>query len=273
MRHGDHRIPVSGGDVGNSLVQWSLEPGVPPARPIEKHRPDGWRCSSGVGLCARRGMEVRVMRRIQRLAAIRRAALAAMAAGAVMALAACGSQLAGRDSASGSQPRSGSQSPSAAGSASTGSSSSAAGKGAPAVGFGASAPAALCSAVPHLTSVVVSRTSGFRDFQQGPALARGIVIVEVGRVRGLAAALCGLPVMPGIAMTCPAQFGVGSLRFAFAAGASPFPPAVVQMSGCRLVTGLGPTRRASSPAFWRTIDHYLGGLASPSPGTSGGIMP
>jgi hypothetical protein len=120
---------------------------------------------------------------------------------------------------------------------------------------------------------VVSRTSGFRDFQQGPIMPRGITIMEPGLVRGLAAALCGLPAMPGIAMTCPAHFGVGSLRFTFAAGAMPFPAVAVQVSGCRVVTGLGPPRRATSAAFWRTIDQDLGGLASPSPGASGGIMP
>jgi hypothetical protein len=80
--------------------------------------------------------------------------------------------------------------------------------------------------------------------------------------------------MPRTALMCPLQFGAGSLRLAFAAGGRPFSPVVVQVSGCRVVTGLGPVRRASSAAFWRTIDEDLGGLASSaSPNTSGGIRP
>lgn len=208
------------------------------------------------------------MPRIRRLGVFGRAALAIASACGIIALAACGSHVAAGQSSSGGQP------PSADGSSASraASADSQAEPGGP-IGS-TSARAALCADIPHLTSVTVSLTSGFRDSQLGSVLPRGITIVEPALVRGLAAALCGLPEIPRIALTCPAQFGTGSLRFGFAAGARAFPPVVVQVSGCRVVTGLGPVRRASSAAFWRTVDEDLGGLASqPSPNASGGVMP
>lgn len=211
------------------------------------------------------------MRRIEWLGVASRAALATVAVGATIMLAACGNQVAGGQSAPSGQSPSGVQSTAADQSASAGKSASADGKAAPIVGSGS---ADLCTDIPHLTSVVVSRTSGFRDSRMGSIQPRGITIVEPALVRGLAAALCGLPEMPRIALTCPAEFGVGSLRFAFAAGGRPYAPVVVQLSGCRVVTGLGAARRASSAAFWQTVDQDLGGLASlPSPNSSGGIRP
>jgi hypothetical protein len=75
-------------------------------------------------------------------------------------------------------------------------------------------------------------------------------------VRGLAAALCRLPAMPRGTVNCPAQFREW-LRLAFAAGRRPFPPVTVRVNGCRAVSGLGPTRTASSSAFWRTLDKDL----------------
>ena len=192
------------------------------------------------------------MRRIQQLGAAGRGALVTVGTAAIIAVAACGrvSRL--------SQPAPAGQSaPSNLPAASR--AVAAADPGGPAVRLsGTSAPAALCTDTPNLTSVVVSRTSGFRDSQLGSALPRGVTIVEPGLVlRGLAAALCGLPEMPRMALTCPAQFGGGSLRFGFAAGDRAFPPVVVQVSGCRVATGLGPVRRASSAAFWRTVDQDL----------------
>ena len=92
-------------------------------------------------------------------------------------------------------------------------------------------------------------------------LPRGITIGEPGPVRGLAAALCGLPALPRGPVNCPAQFR-DALRLAFAAGRRPFPPVTVQVSGCRAVTGLGPARTAFSATFWRTLGKDLG-LPSP----------
>jgi hypothetical protein len=192
-------------------------------------------------------MEVRVMvRRIWRLGAASRSALAAV--GAVVTLAACGSQAAGH-SASAGDPGT-----------------------AAAPGGRALAGVVLCRDIPQLTRVVASRTMAFHAFEPGLVLPRGITIGEPGLVRGLAAALCGLPKMPRGPVTCPAQFR-GSLRFAFAAGGRPFPPVTVQVSGCRVVSGLGPARTARSAVFWRTLGKDLGLSAPQGTSQSGGINP
>ena len=209
-----------------------------------------------------------MVRRMQQgLDAVRRAALVTVGTGAIIALGACGQVPASQSAHAGQSPA---MNKPAAASRALG----AADPGGPVRLSGTHAHVALCADIARLTSVVVSRTSGFRDSQMGSIQPRGITIVEPALVRGLAAALCGLPEMPRIALTCPAQFGVGSLRFAFAAGGRPYTPVVVQLSGCRVVTGLGAARRASSAAFWQTVDQDLGGLASlPSPNSSGGIRP
>ena len=189
------------------------------------------------------------MRRMRRLGVAGRAALATAVVGAIVALAACGSQAAAGQSASAGGPGT-----------------------APAPGGTAPAGVALCRDIPHLTRVAVSRTMAFRAAQPRLILPRGITIVEPGRVRGLAAALCGLPKMPAGPVTCPAQFG-GSLRFEFAAGGRPFPSVTAQVSGCRVVAGLGPDRTARSPAFWHTLAQDTGLSSAPSPSQSGGINP
>ena len=91
-------------------------------------------------------------------------------------------------------------------------------------------------------------------------------------VRHLATALCGLPRAPRGPVSCPADFG-GSFRLAFAAGGRPFPPVTVQVSGCRVVTGLGPARTGRSAAFWRTLGKDLGFKLPPGTSQSGGINP
>jgi hypothetical protein len=64
----------------------------------------------------------------------------------------------------------------------------------------------------------------------------------------------GLPKMP---VSCPAQFG-GSLRLVFAAGGRPFRPVSVQMSGCRVVSGVGPAQTVPSLGFRHTLGMDLG---------------
>ena len=190
-----------------------------------------------------------MVQRTPRLGAADWAALV-MAAGAIITVAACGSRVAA------SQP------------------APAGGAGAASVPGGrAVAGVALCRHIPRLTRVVVSRTTPMRVLEPAMVLPRGITIGEPGPVRGLAAALCGLPALPRGPVNCPAQFRGSPLRLAFAAGRRPFPPVTVQVSGCRAVTGLGPARTASSAAFWRTLGEDL---SLPNPRNTsppGGISP
>ena len=190
-----------------------------------------------------------MVRRTPRPGAVSRAALGTAAAGAVIMVAACGSRVA-------------------------------AGQPAPAGGAGAAsmpggravAGVALCRHIPLLTSVVASRTTALHVLEPAMVLPRGITIGEPGPVRGLASALCGLPAMPRGQVNCPAQFR-GSLRLAFAAGRRSFPPVTVQVSGCRVVTGLGPSRTASSGAFWRILGKDLSRPSPQSTSQPGGINP
>jgi hypothetical protein len=195
-------------------------------------------------------VEVRLMvRRRWPASAASRAALATIAAGALAAVAACGSVAAG------------------------GGSGSAGGQGATSVPGGrASAGVALCRDVPNLTKVTVSRTMSLHVLEPALVLPRGITVKKPHLVRGLATALCGLPKMPRGPVSCPAQFGA-SLRLAFAAGRRPFRPVIVQISGCRVVSGLGPARTVPSAAFWRTLGKDLGFKFPQGMGQPGGINP
>jgi hypothetical protein len=195
-------------------------------------------------------MEVNVMvLPIRHLGAASRAALASAAVGAFITLAACGSQVAAVQTASTHSPAT-----------------------PPKRGAGPVAGVALCRDIPRLTSVVITHTTAFRAFQKGSILPRGITILAPGQVRDLATALCELPKMPPGPVTCPAEFG-SSVRFGFAARGRPFPPVTVQASGCRVVTGLGPARTASSAAFWRTLSEDLALSSSQSTSRSGGMNP
>ena len=190
-----------------------------------------------------------MVQRTPRLGAADWAALV-MAAGAIITVAACGSRVAA------SQP------------------APAGGAGAASVPAGrAVAGVALCRHIPRLTRVVVSRTTPMRVLEPAMVLPRGITIGEPGPVRGLAAALCGLPALPRGPVNCPAQFRGSPLRLAFAAGRRPFPPVTVQVSGCRAVIGLGPARAASSAAFWRTLGQDLSLPHPQSTSHAGGSNP
>ena len=174
-----------------------------------------------------------MVRPTRRPGAAGRTALAMAAVGAIITVAACGSQVAaGRP-------------------ASAGGAGAASGPGGRAV-----AGVALCGHIPQLTSVVVSRTTTLHVLEPALDLPPRITIGEPGPMRTLAAALCALPKMPRGPVNCPAPF-TGSLRLAFAARGHPFPPVTVQVTGCRVVTGLGPARAASSAAFWRTLGKDL----------------
>jgi len=171
------------------------------------------------------------------------------AVGAIITVAACGSRVAA------GQP------------------ASAGGAGAASVPGGrAVAGVALCRHIPQLTSVVVSRTTTLHVLEPALVLPRRITIEEPGLVRTLAAALCGLPKMPRGPVNCPGPFS-GSLRLAFAAGGYLYPTVTVQVSGCRVVTGLGPARAASSAAFWRILGTDLSLAYPQSTSHVGGINP
>jgi hypothetical protein len=102
------------------------------------------------------------------------------------------------------------------------------------------------------------------------------VVTSAVRVRALARALCALPQAPHGRVNCPAFF-LGFYRLTFTADGRTLAPVTAQVSGCRLVTGLGgPPRQALHPAFWNLLAriggwpptwpvHLPGGPVGPGP--------
>lgn len=170
--------------------------------------------------------------------------LAVIAVSAVIMLAACGSTTAG-----------GAGHPASAAGQSTGPT--------------AVAGAPLCAAVQKVDRVVASLPAGhLREL-----LPRGVTITDAPRVRALAAALCALPAMPAGLQQCPADFG-GVFQLVFAAGGRAFHPVRIQLSGCRAVTGVGPTRSWSrSPQFARLLSTTVGGKGRLIPGLHPSSVP
>jgi hypothetical protein len=104
---------------------------------------------------------------------------------------------------------------------------------------------------------VVSPAAGFLPDHVRVAQPAGITIADPARVRAVAAALCGLPVMASTHMKCPVIDG-GGYRLAFFDGGRMFPPVMVEITGCRrLVSGLGPARQVSG-SFLSLLRRELG---------------
>lgn len=130
----------------------------------------------------------------------------------------------------------------------------------PTAAAAASAGVPLCAAAGRVDRVVVSRVPAGPTSSPRVSLPGGNTFRDPVRVRALAAGLCALPfVRHGPLLSCPADFG-GAFRLVFAAGRRGFPPVVVQGSGCRIVTGVGPARSwLQSPQFKRLLGTVTGG--------------
>jgi hypothetical protein len=154
---------------------------------------------------------------------------------------------------------------------------------------GRSLPAgsALCARPGQASRVVIARTAGVRILEGQPGTqpngtlppvtgSRPVqirIITRPDEVHGLARALCGLPKMPSRPLPCPAQFP-GSYQLYFTARGLRLAVVVVEESGCREVTGLGPVRRADQPAFWQLLGRIVGGNPlTPLPGSPGSVQP
>jgi hypothetical protein len=131
----------------------------------------------------------------------------------------------------------------------------------------ASAGVPLCAAAGRVDRVVVSRVPALSASSPHVLLPGGITFNNASRVRALAAGLCALPLMPRGLVNCPADFG-GAFRLVFAAGRRGFSPVGVQVSGCRIVTGVGSARAWSrSPQFKQLLDQVTDGKGRLNPGS------
>jgi hypothetical protein len=59
-------------------------------------------------------------------------------------------------------------------------------------------------------------------------------------------------------VNCPAKLTSGAYLLTFTAAGKRLPTVTIQASGCRLVTGLSPIRRASSASFWKLLSTISG---------------
>jgi hypothetical protein len=182
---------------------------------------------------------------------VRRAALGGIAASLVIGLAACGSAVAG-----------------AGGSAQHAAPKPAATQlnpGGPMVPVTMMRHPVLCTEIPRLTRLVFIRTGWpLTPKYVHEALPSGFTVRDAATVRRIATTLCTLPPVKAGWMSCPNLGGSrywGNYRLYFAAPGRPIPTVGIELSGCRLVTGLGPVRSwATSRGLEQELSHGFGGL-------------
>ena len=181
--------------------------------------------------------------------AARRAALGGLTAGLMIGLAACGTTVAGTGAAaSGSASRAPAAQPSVSG----------VNPGGVMVGAAPAKDTALCRAVPKLTRMTFMRSTLPPTMHTREVLPAGFSIRDRATVQQLAALLCALPAVPPGQMACPNDMGA-SYRLFFAAGARSFTEVTVELSGCRVVTGLGPPRSwSTSTALQQALSQHFG---------------
>jgi F0F1-type ATP synthase membrane subunit c/vacuolar-type H+-ATPase subunit K len=183
--------------------------------------------------------------------AARRAALGVITAGLTIGLAACGTTVAGTGTgaaASGPASRAPAAQPSVSG----------VNPGGVMVGAGPAMDTALCRAIPMLTRMTFMRSTRPPSQHLREVLPAGFTIKDRGTVRQLATLLCALPAVPPGEMTCPNDMGA-SYRMFFAASGRGFGEVTVDLSGCRVVTGLGPPRSwSTSTALEQALSQHFG---------------
>jgi hypothetical protein len=185
--------------------------------------------------------------------AARRAALGGITAGLMIGLAACGTTVAGTGTAA-SGPAS---HPPAVGAAAQ-PSASGVNPGGVMIGAGSAKDTALCRAVPKLTRMTFMRSTLPPSLHVREVLPAGFTVRDRATVRQLATLLCALPAMPPGQMACPNDMGV-SYRLVFVAGTRGFNEVTVELTGCRVVTGLGPPRSwSTSTVLQQALSQHFG---------------
>jgi hypothetical protein len=173
--------------------------------------------------------------------AARQAALGGIAASLMIVLAACGNTVVGPGTAGSGAASAGSPAARATATPSAGGVN----PGGVMIPASATARIAMCREIPKLTRMTFMLSTRPANLHVREVLPRGFGIGDVATVRQLATLLCALPRVPGGTLMCPNMMGA-SYRLFFFAGRRAFPQLVVGMSGCRVVTGLGPPRTWSA---------------------------
>ena len=182
-----------------------------------------------------------------------RAALGGITAGLMIGLAACGATVAGTGAAA-SGPASRAPAVGAAAQPSV----SGVNPGGVMIGAGSAKDTALCRAAPKLTRMTFMRSTRPPSQHLREVLPAGFTTKDRATVRQLATLLCALPAVPPGQMACPNDMGA-SYRLFFVAGTRGFDEVTVELSGCRVVTGLGPPRSWSrSTALEQALSQHFG---------------
>jgi hypothetical protein len=177
--------------------------------------------------------------------AARRAALGGIAAGLMIGLAACGSTVAGTGTA-------------ASGGGAAQPSPTGINPGGVMTGPGPAKDVALCRAIPTLTRMVFMLSGKPLGLHPREVLPAGFPVKDRATVQQVATLLCGLPVVPAGRLMCPNDMGA-SYRMFFAAGGRGYGPVTVEMTGCRVVTGLGPPRSwSTATALRQALSQHFG---------------
>ena len=183
--------------------------------------------------------------------AARRAALGGIAAGLMIGLAACGTTVAGTGTAA---PGPASRAPAATAQPSV----SGVNPGGVMIGARSAKAVALCRAIPMLTRMTFMLSARPPSQHLREVLPAGFAIRDPATVRQVATLLCALPAVPPGQMMCPNDMGA-SYRLFFAAGSRGFDEVTVDVSGCRVVTGLGPARSwSASTALEQALSQHFG---------------
>jgi hypothetical protein len=188
--------------------------------------------------------------------AARRAALGGLAAGLMIGLAACGTTVAGTGTAASGGPTT--PAPSGGAAVKVQPSASGVNPGGVMIGPGPAKDVALCRAIPQLTRMTFTLSTKPPNLHVRAVLPAGFPIKDRATVRELATLMCALPAVPPGRMMCPNDMGA-SYRMFFVAGTRSFPVVTVEMSGCRVVTGLGPARSwSASTALEVALTQHFG---------------
>lgn len=187
--------------------------------------------------------------------AARRAALGGIAAGLMIGLAACGATVAGTGTAASGGAASGAPGAGVATTPQPG--LSGVNPGGVMIGAGRAKDVALCRAIPSLTRMSFMLSAKPLGLKVREVLPAGFQVRDRAAVRQVATLLCGLPTVRPGQMMCPNDMG-GSYRMFFVAGRRAFGTVTVELTGCRVVLGLGTPRSwATSTALEQALSQHL----------------
>jgi hypothetical protein len=187
---------------------------------------------------------------------------AGIATAAVIGLAACGTAVSGGSAGSG-----GSASASAPGSGSAAATPGGPASPPPAVPVGAAS--VVCANASRITTLTVRRSDSLPRNHMHFTFPAVTTVGDTAKARGVAEAMCSLPQMPRVMITCPADLGI-TYRLIFSSAGRSYPAVIAEPGGCRKLVGLDSTRQAV-PKFWVTLGKAMG-IAHPGSSSLNGTL-